>query len=176
MKYLIRKLLRENLAVKDNLGLIKTNDYLVLIDVVTKNIIGIVDYEEVDANLYHIPVIAAERGYGYLLYEIVMSLIKPSFVITDRDSSTSYAATVVLKKMYNDPNIEHISLDLNDKNYVKFFEDTEEEQIIKNTKFRIKNPINLSQLKANGDNIKDNIDLNDLNEKAFEFFSKKLNG
>ena len=160
----------------DDIGLIRTEDYLVLLDMKTKNIIGIVGYDEVDADLYHVPVIAAERGYGYLLYAIVMSLVKPSYIITDRDSSTSYAATVVLKKMYNDANIEHVTLDVNDKNYVKFYKNTEEEQIVKNTKFRIKNPVDVAKLKHNGDKLKDSIDLDDLNEKAFQFFSRKLNG
>jgi hypothetical protein len=174
MKSLIKKLLRENIT-NGGLALIKTKDYLVLFDLNNENIIGVVTYEKVDDGLFHVPAIASERGYGYFLYGIVMSLVYPNYIITDRDSSTSEAATSVLRKMYQDPNIERITLGVSDKNYVTFYKNTDEEQFIKNTKFRIKKPINLTHLKNNGDSIKDSINLYDLNEKAFQFFSDKLN-
>jgi hypothetical protein len=173
MKSLIKKLLRENIT-NGGLALIKTKDYLVLFDLSNEKIIGVVTYEKVGDGLFHVPAIASERGYGYLLYGIVMTLVYPNYIITDRDSSTSEAATSVLRKMYQDPNIEHQSLGEDDENYVIFYKNDKENQMIKNTKFRIKNKLNLNQFESNANKVQGSIDLDELNEKAFQFFSDKL--
>lgn len=169
-----RQLLNEN-SIQPNISLIKTNDYLVLLDTVSNNIIGVVTYEKIEDGLFHVPAIAAEKGYGFLLYQIVMSIVSPSYIITDRDSSTTYAAVKTLKRMYDDMNIEHVTLDKNDVNYVFFKQESEEYNILINTKFRIKILFDYSQMENLGLEYSKNINLDDLNEKAFEFFSRKLN-
>lgn len=176
MKLFIKKLLRESLDFKA-LALIKTSDYLILMDVNTKAIMGIIAYEKVANGLFHIPAIASEKGYGFILFNIVMSIVSPNYIITDRDSSTTQAAVNVLKRMTQDPNIEHIALDREDPSYFPFNNESDEYNLLVNTKFRIKTPMNLTKLFKNGEAIRNQIKLSDdeLTDKAFEFFSKKLN-
>lgn len=177
MKSLIKKLLKENIE-NINLGLLQTSDYLVLIDTEKRKIIGVIAYEKVAQNLYHVPAIASEKGYGFLLYNIVMSLISPNYIITDRDSSTTQAAVNVLKKMTQNPNIEFEHLDKSDTNYFFFKNESDEYNLLVNTKFKIKKPMDLSKLINNGKEFRKiiKIDDDDLSTKAFKFFSKKLNG
>lgn len=177
MKSLIKKLLREGIEGVD-LALLQTSDYLILVDTTTKKIIGVVAYEKVGSNLYHVPAIASEKGYGFMLYNIVMSIVSPNYIITDRDSSTTQAAVNVLKKMAQNSNIEYEHLDKSDSDYLFFKQESDEYNLLVNTKFRIKNPMNLSQLLENGKLFRQNIKIDDdtLSTKAFKFFSKKLNG
>lgn len=172
MKELVRRLLKENLNTI-NIGLYETQDYLVLYDVKLNTIIGVVTYEKVSEGLYHVPAIAAEKGFGYVLYQIVMSIVSPSYIITDRDSSTTYAAIKTLKRLYDDPNIEHMTLKSDDVNYLNFKQENEEYNLLVNTKFKIKNKLFFSNMVSLGKNNK--INLEKLNKDAFKFFSKKLN-
>ena len=176
MKSLIKKLLREGIE-GTNLGLLQTSDYLILVDTETKKIIGVVAYEKVGQDLYHVPAIASEKGYGLMLYNIVMSMVSPNYIITDRDSSTTQAAVNVLKKMTQDPNIEFEHLDKSDTNYFFFKNESDEYNLLVNTKFKTKNPMDISKLKQNGESFRETVDIDDddLSTKAFKFFSKKLN-
>jgi hypothetical protein len=176
MQSLIKKLLRESLDFK-TLGLVKTNDYLILMDMNTEAIMGIIAYEKVANGLFHIPAIASEKGYGFMLFNIVMSIVSPDYIITDRDSSTTQAAVNVLNRMTQDPNIEHIVLDSEDPNYFPFKKESDEYNRLVNTKFKIKNPMNLTTLFNNGKAIRQKIEMGDdeLTDMAFDFFSKKLN-
>jgi hypothetical protein len=170
--------INENLNVNTpNLGLLQTSDYLILIDTTSKKIIGVIAYEKVGQDLYHVPAIASEKGYGFMLYNIVMSLVSPNYIITDRDSSTTQAAVNVLRRMTQDPNIEFKHLDKSDKNYFFFKNESDEYNLLVNTKFRIKTPIDISKLIQNGKTFREkvNIDDDNLSTKAFNFFSKKLN-
>jgi hypothetical protein len=81
-----------------------------------------------------------------MLYNIVMSIVSPSYIITDRDSSTTQAAVNVLKKMTQDPNIEFEHLDKSDANYFFFKNESDEYNLLVNTKFRIKNQMDISKL------------------------------
>ena len=176
MKSLVKKLLRESLDFK-TLGLIKTNDYLILMDMNTETIMGIIAYQKVANGLFHIPAIASEKGYGFILFNIVMAMVSPNYIITDRDSSTTQAAVNVLKRMTQDPNIEHIALDREDPNYFPFNNESDEYNLLVNTKFRLKNPMDLTKLFKNGMAIRNQIKFSDdeLTDKAFDFFSNKLN-
>jgi len=177
MKSLIKKLLREGIE-NNSLGLLQTSDYLILVDTTIKKIIGVVAYEKVGNALYHVPAIASEKGYGFILYNIVMSIVSPNYIITDRDSSTTNAAVRVLKRMTEDPSIEFIHLDPSDVNYLSFKRESDEYNLLVNTKFRIKSPIDISQLIENGKVFRDKVKIDNdaLSTKAFKFFSKKLNG
>jgi hypothetical protein len=177
MKSLIKKLLREGVG-GTNLGLLQTSDYLILVDTETKKIIGVVAYEKVGQDLYHVPAIASEKGYGLMLYNIVMSMVSPSYIITDRDSSTTQAAVNVLKKMTQDPNIEYEHLDKSDNDYLFFKRESDEYNLLVNTKFRVKNPMDISKLIQAGKLFRETVKIDDdeLSSKAFKFFSKKLNG
>lgn len=155
-----------------NLGIIHTSDYILLLD--NTRILAVATYEKIDAGLYHLPAMASEKGYGFFLFNIILSIITPNFLIADRDSSTSQMALKMLNRAYNDTNIEHVTLPPDDKNYFNFEREDDNYNTLVNTKFKIKTPINLTVLQKNGELISSQLNMDEMNEKAFEFFSSKL--
>lgn len=163
--------INENINI-GHLGLIQTSDYIILMN--QENIIAVATYEKIDEGLYHLPAMASEKGYGFLLFNIILSLINPNYLIADRDSSTSQMAIKMLNRAYTDKNIEHFTLSPDDKNYFKFDREDEIYNTLVNTKFKIKTPINLTELRKNGLALSKKLDMDEMNEKAFQFFSSKL--
>lgn len=82
----------------------------------------------------------------------------------------------MLQRAYNDPNIEHVTLNPDDKNYMKYDRESSEYNAIVNTKFRIKKPMNVTKMLAGGKTImtKKKIPMDVWNNKAFDYFSNKL--
>jgi hypothetical protein len=175
MKKIIRQLLRENLAVND-MAILVTDSYIILTDKTGTNFYAVATYEKIENGLYHIPAMGAEKGYGFYLFNIILTLISPEYLIADRDSSTSALAAKMLQRAYQDPNIEHVTLNPDDKNYMKYDRESPEYNAIVNTKFRIKKPMNVAKMLADGKTImtKKKIPMDVWNDKAFDYFSNKL--
>ncbi len=159
-----------------NLAIFITDSYIIIFDKATLNFYGVATYEKIENGLYHIPAMGAEKGYGFYLFNIILTLINPDYLIADRDSSTSALAVKMLNRIYQDPNIEHITLKPTDKNYFHYPNESSEYNAIVNTKFRIKKPLNVSKMLADGKAImaKQKIRTDKLNDKAFDYFSNKL--
>lgn len=175
---LIKQLLREGITegITEGMAVFITDSYIILFEKATLNFLAVATYEKIENNLYHIPAMGAEKGYGFLLFNIILSLINPSYLIADRDSSTSALAVKLLQRAYNDKNIEHVILKFDDKNYFKYDNESPEYNAIVNTKFKIKKPVNVNSIVNDGKQIMADRKLSDkvLNDKAFKFFSDKL--
>lgn len=93
----------KGLDLPSNIGLVPTQEYLVLYDFDKDEdeILGIISLSEMDGtDIQCIHTVAAEKGYGPLMYEMAMSYVPSHKIIADRHASTSPAALNVYRKMY----------------------------------------------------------------------------
>lgn len=82
-------------------------------------IIGTVEYiknTKCGNNIYEIAAIAAENGFGPLLYDLTLSIIYPNYLVSDRSSVTKNARTVWNYYFINRSDVIKKPLDLT-KNY-----------------------------------------------------------
>jgi hypothetical protein len=122
MKNLIKEMVHNALLevakspsdLSETTGLFNAGDYLVLYDYKTDRIYAVIGINKSsakaspvnnpdkieDVDFYYFGAVAAEKGYGPLIYEMAMSEVYPLGLVTDRDSGTSDKAYNVLKRMY----------------------------------------------------------------------------
>jgi len=110
MKTLITKLLRESLLGEGRITLNDMNRFMLIflsednifliIDKETKEPMGYISFGLTDGNVYGIYGAYAKRGFGPLLYEIVMTYVFPNGITMSDDSTTSGDALNVWNKFY----------------------------------------------------------------------------
>jgi hypothetical protein len=187
MKHLIKSLLRESLlseaaeninTVTSTTGLFVTPDYLILYDYETDNLYGMIGYSKLDKDTYESGAIAGDKGFGPLLYELLMTKVYPMGLITDRYSTTSDSALNVLRGMYDRGlNVKTFSKD--DDNYNGDKTRNEKDNIILNTVFKFEDVNTYNELLNRSEtyllDVKDkNKFLNNLVNRAFKLFKNKL--
>ena len=179
MKKLIKQLLRENLLDEAKISydeipktviLLNHGNRLTLYDTYfidreekLNGVLGtMTTYKENE--LIAVETVAAEKGYGPVIYELAMEMITPKALVSDRDGDTREGATKILRgfKGNMNPNITAIPIKQNDINYNDCSEidcNGKEPDFIEiyNTKFIAKN----------------NTNYNILIKKGEEFFTKK---
>jgi len=178
LEALIKELLFESIpfnSLPDNFGLIVNDDYLTLYDFKSDKIYGVVSLNE-ENDFWYVGAIASEKGYGYELTKMAMSHVHPKSLMTDRDSSTTDAFMGILKKM-RDEGLSDGVLDKNNEWYFLFKNKSDAYNELLNTKFKFNDKQLYQKLVNNANKIIDNKPylLDDINDRAFDFFSKKLN-
>lgn len=178
LEKIIKKLLFESTqfsSLPNNFGLIINNDYLTLYDFKDDKIYGVVSLHE-EKDFWYIGAIASEKGYGYELTKMAMSYVYPKPLMTDRDSSTTDAFMMILKKL-RDEKLSDGVLDKSDQWYLLFKNKSDAYNELLNTKFKFNNQTVFRKLVDNANKIIENKPylLDDINDRAFEFFSNKLN-
>ena len=110
MKSLIAKLLRESLLGEARITLndmdrfvliyLSEDNIFLIIDKENKEPMGYISFGLTDGNVYGIYGAYAKRGFGPLLYEIVMTYVFPNGITMSDDSTTSGDALNVWNKFY----------------------------------------------------------------------------
>lgn len=187
MKLLIKSLLREGLLFEaaENIntltpttGLFVTPDYLILYDYEIDKIYGMIGYSKLDKDVYESGAIAGDKGFGPLLYELLMTKVYPMGLITDRYSTTSDSALKVLRGMYDRKlNIKILSKD--DENYNGDDSRNEFDNVILNTVFKFEDIKTYNELLNRSEryllDVSDkNKFLDNLVRIAFKLFKNKL--
>lgn len=138
---------------------------------IIKGEINVLKIGFVSDDIWSVSSVAAEKGFGPLMYELAMSAVSPAWVSPDNPSSVSPSAHVVWSRFFNRQDVEH-----------KKREDIERlapDETSKDSptlyQYRLKEPLNYKGLILNG---KDPITrLRDaegfLNRQASIFFSNK---
>jgi hypothetical protein len=141
--------------------------------------------------------VAAEKGYGPLMYEMAMGYINPSFLMPSRDGDIRSEAWNVWKKFYQRNDITKKTLDVQDDLFSfvistgdshEEFDSPDEKQemfdelsnydkqtvTIFNTMYQYRNPMILKLIYKADEQIKnDEVNISNLKYKAAEYFSQK---
>ena len=141
--------------------------------------------------------VAAEKGYGPLMYEMAMAYINSGSLMPTRDGDIRSEAWNVWKKFYERKDIGKKTLDISDELFSfvivtgdsrEDFESTEEKQelfddmskydqqtvTIFNTMYQYRNPIILKLIYKADEQINNKeVTLNDLKNKAVQYFQNK---
>lgn len=173
-------------------GLFDAPDYLILYDYQIDKIYAVIGLNKSSAKVksinnsdetkivdfYYFGAVAAEKGYGPLIYEMAMSKSNPLGLATDRDSGTSDMAYNVLKKMYERGFAKYEILS-DDDNYMDSDRGDEYNKII-NSIYYYNNQNEYNKLISIGNSFLDKKEnprsfLKSLNERASHFFFARLN-
>lgn len=176
MKELIRKKLIESL---NNLNEIATTindlaptvalfipkkDYLILYDYKADQVYGMISFDkESDMKYYYVGAVAAEKGFGPLMYELAMTYIYPNGLTADRYHSTSDAAIKIHNFMYNRNDVKHIYLNSNNNPNKSL-----------DSAYFYQNKSTFDTLKKRGDLVLNHLDLEDIYQKSAIYFGDKL--
>jgi hypothetical protein len=188
MKSLIKKLLRENLMneiaingndLPSNVGLVNDISTLILFDFNTNKIIGIINAYDLTSDLYYIGSVAAEKGYGPLMYELAMTFVPSHNIISDRESVTDSALNIYKGMVKRGLLVKTLKPD--DEFYHYFDDMTPEDNLILNSIFHYEDKSTFDKLMANGNRYLDKMKNKDefveeLGLDSFDFFSDKLGG
>ena len=125
-----------------------------------------------------IAVVAAEKGYGPLMFELAMTHAPNHRIISDRDSTTSDAALNIFRGM-DKRGLGKRTLDSSDKNYVKYNDKNDEDNRILNTIYSFDDEPTYQKLVKNAKeyliSVKDKEKfIKNLSERGFRYFSDKL--
>jgi hypothetical protein len=160
---------------------------------------GVITIEDLnkDGNIRSVGRVAAEKGYGPMMYEIAMAYINPSFLMPSRDGDIRNAAWEVWKKFYQRNDVNKKTLDIQDELFSfvivtgdshEDFESPEEKQelydglstreqhdtIVFNTMYQYRNPMILKLIyKADEQLNNKEVDMNDLGTLAVRYFENK---
>lgn len=175
----IRELLNESTSfsnLSNEFCLIDSGDYLVLFNYKEDKIYGVVSLIEED-DFWYVGAIASEKGYGYNLTKMAMTKIYPKALMTDRDSSTTDGFMNILAKLRKEGLSDGV-LDPRSDFYVRFKNKDEDYNALLNTMFKFNDSNTYNKLIKIGDLLisKKPYILDDMNDRAFKFFSEKLNG
>lgn len=214
MKSTIREILRENLKnlneaskqisdLPEDTGLFVNDNgswlFFILYSKSEDKIYGTITTSDINGSLKLQTVgrIAAEKGYGPLMYEIAMAYINPGYLMPSRDGDIRSEAWNVWKKFYERKDIGKKTLAISDELFSfvivtgdshEDFESTEEKQelfddmskydqqtvTIFNTMYQYRNPIILKLIYKADEQINNKeITLNDLKNKAVQYFQNK---
>jgi hypothetical protein len=180
----IKKILRERLEeiseaaknishLPETAGLfIPTENYLVLYDAKFNEIYGIISLwksTKSDMKYYSVGAVAAESGFGPLMYELGMSHVFPNGITPDRDSSLTPSAEKIYIQMANRGDIKKEPIKAGDADYAsQYHEDYLQQAYFFNDK------TTYNKLKAIGDTFAPKINMEKLLNKAENYFDKKL--
>lgn len=107
---IFNELLEARVTINDanNLGIIfiKSENIFLLIDVTNGNPIGYISFSLTQGDVYGIYGAYSEKGYGPLLYELVMTHVYPKGITMSDDSSTSQEAMNVWVKFMSRDDVE----------------------------------------------------------------------
>lgn len=160
---------------------------------------GVITIEDLnkDGNIRSVGRVAAEKGYGPMMYEIAMAYINPSFLMPSRDGGIRTGAWEVWKKFYDRKDVNKKTLDIQDELFSfviatgdnhEDFESPEEKQemfnelpdydkktvTVFNTMYQYKNPMILKLIyKADEQLNNKEVDMNDLGTLAVRYFEHK---
>lgn len=159
-------------------ALFDTGDYLVLYDYENHILYGMIAiYPEND--FYYIGAVAAQKGYGPLMYEMAMTKVSPKGLSADRDSSTTTSAINVFKGMEK-RGVKKRVIPSDSDEFIKYLDKSPEDNIILNTIYFYEDKPTYNKLIQIANNYLTTLDdadafLNDLSEKAYGLFSSSLN-
>lgn len=184
MKLNIKKILRERLEgldeaaknishLPETAGLfIPTDNYLVLYDPKFNQIYGIISLwksTKSDMKYFSVGAVAAESGFGPLMYELGMTHVSPNGITPDRDSSVTPSAEKVYIQMFNRPDIKKLPIKAGDADYASQYH----EEYLQHAYF-FNDKTTYSKLKAIGDGFSAKINMEKLLNKAENYFDKKI--
>jgi hypothetical protein len=123
--------------------------------------------------------VAAQKGYGPLMYELGMAHIYPNGLQSDRNGNTEPEAEAVLNKFIagNSPNIKAVKLTPNDKDYKTEYPNGNKLWDVNNFfnyKFFNPNKSTLEKLILNGDKLSPEEQEN-IKKLGNEFYNKRVN-
>jgi GNAT superfamily N-acetyltransferase len=130
-------------------------------------------------DFYYIGAVAAQKGYGPLMYELGMTKASPKGLSADRDSSTTTAAINVFKGMEK-RGVNKRVIPSDSDEFIKYFDKSPEDNIILNTIYFYEDKPTYNKLSQVANNYLSTVEdkstvLNDLSEKAYSLFSSSLN-
>lgn len=214
MKSTIREILRENLKnlneaskqisdLPEDTGLFVNDNgnwlFFILYSKSEDKIYGTITTSDIDGSLKLQTVgrVAAEKGYGPLIYEIAMAYINPGYLMPSRDGDIRGEAWNVWEKFYERKDVIKKTLDIKDELFSfvivtgdshEDFESVEEKQemfdelsnfekkgvMVFNTMYQYRNPIILKLIYRADEQINNKeVTLNDLKNKAVQYFQNK---
>jgi ribosomal protein S18 acetylase RimI-like enzyme len=159
-------------------GLFDTGEYLVLYDYQNNVLYGMIAiYPEND--FYYIGAVAAQKGYGPLMYELGMTKASPKGLSADRDSSTTTSAINVFKGMEK-RGVKKRVIPSDSDEFIKYFDKSPEDNIILNTIYFYEDKPTYNKLSQVANNYLSTVEdkstvLDNLSEKAYSLFSSSLN-
>ncbi len=159
-------------------GLFDTGEYLALYDYQNNILYGMIAiYPEND--FYYIGAVAAQKGYGPLMYELGMTKASPKGLSADRDSSTTTSAINVFKGMEK-RGVKKRVIPSDSDEFIKYFDKSPEDNIILNTIYFYEDKSTYNKLSQVANNYLSTVEdkstvLDDLSEKAYSLFSSSLN-
>ena len=160
---------------------------------------GVITIEDLnkDGNIRSVGRVAAEKGYGPMMYEIAMAYINPSYLMPSRDGDIRTAAWEVWKKFYQRNDIVKKTLEIQDELFSfviatgdshEDFDSPEEKQemfdelpyydkktvMVFNTMYQYRNPMILKLIyKADEQLNNKEVDIKDLGTLAVSYFGRK---
>lgn len=214
MKSTIREILRENLKnlneaskqisdLPEDTGLFVNDNgnwlFFILYSKSEDKIYGTITTSDINGSLKLQTVgrVAAEKGYGPLMYEIAMAYINPGYLMPSRDGDIRSEAWNVWKKFYERKDIGKKTLDISDELFSfvivtgdshEDFESAEEKQemydelstydqhavITFNTMYQYRNPMILKLIYKADEQVKnDMVDIKELKHQAVRYFERK---
>lgn len=159
-------------------GLFDTGEYLVLYDYETQVMYGMIAIYPEDG-FYYIGAVAAQKGYGPLMYEMAMTKVSPMGLSADRDSSTTASAINVFKGMEK-RGIKKRVIPPDSREFIKYFNKSAEDNIILNTIYFYEDKPTYNKLSQIANDYLSTIEdkdtfLDTLSKKAYKLFSTSLN-
>ena len=128
-----------------NIGLIdsssRTQLQLDLYDFYANRVLGTIGASHVADNIFHVTGVAAEKGYGPLMYEFAMMSIYDNVLTPTRSADIRGNAWEVWKKFYNRNDVNKFPIPENSRAYSDEFDpgyyedEAEGEEVIGNTAF-----------------------------------------
>ena len=142
-----------------NIGMVVTKHtteqvWLDLFDFATKKCVGVITLRKISERAWGITTVAADNGYGPIMYELAMMYIHPHGVCTDRLSDTKDAAMNVCKKFVNDRiDVKKIQIKEDDIEYMTKNSENEEKFELQNIICAKKPSIWLGKLIKRGEDL-----------------------
>jgi hypothetical protein len=126
-----------------NIGLIdgssRAQVQLDLYDFSANRVLGTIGASHVADNIFHVTGVAAEKGYGPLMYEFAMMSIYDNGLTPTRSADIRGSAWEIWKQFYNRSDVDKFPISENSRAYSEEFDpgyyENEGEEIIGNTAF-----------------------------------------
>jgi hypothetical protein len=146
------------------------SNFLILYDKQSNHLYGMINIFK-SKKYYYVGAVAAEQGYGPLMYELAMAYISPNALMADRDSHTSASAENIWKYMMGRNDVEKIPIPKGDEEYAKQYEGIPHLQ----TAFIYKNKGEFNALRGKAkENPLNRKEMGILKDRADDYFYEKL--
>jgi len=170
--------------VKDSRGI---DTFLVVFNIETSRVMGIIAYNNVKrsggnspGDNYQVSVVASEKGYGPLMYELAMMDVSPKGLMPTRSGDVSDSAREVWKKFYDRSDIKKEEIENHDSAWHYPFDsflmdDRGRDEMLKIYNSKYYKSGDISSLLSSGESkLKEKkIRIEDVIERGMNFFSAK---